>query len=66
MTRWEYMTLDVRVSGFFSGPNLDGDALTAKLNELGADGWEAFGLSNMDTGQGITRDLVILLKRPRA
>ena len=66
MTHWEYMTLDVRVSGFFTGPNLDGDALTAKLNALGAEGWEAFGLSNMDTGQGITRDLVILLKRARA
>ena len=65
MTHWEYMILDVRVSGFFTGPNLDGDALTAKLNDLGAQGWEAFGISNMDTGQGITRDLVILLKRSR-
>ena len=31
--RWEYMILDVGVTGFWVGPNLDGDALTARLNE---------------------------------
>ena len=43
--RWEYMILDVGVAGFWLGPNLDGDALTTKLNELGAEGWEAIGLT---------------------
>lgn len=63
--RWDYMVLDVGVSGFFLGPTLDGDALTTKLNELGADGWEAIGLTGMAVGEGRTRDLVIILKRPR-
>ena len=62
--RWEYMILDVGVAGFWLGPNLDGNALTAKLNELGAEGWEALGLSDMATTQGRTKDLVIILKRP--
>ena len=62
--RWEYMILDVGVAGFWLGPNLDGNALTAKLNELGADGWEALGLTEMTMQQGRTKDIVIILKRP--
>jgi hypothetical protein len=65
MTRWEYMILDVGVSGFWLGPDLDGDALTAKLNELGSEGWEAVGVTGMTLGTGGTKDLVIVLKRPR-
>lgn len=64
-TQWEYMVLDVGVSGFWLGPDLDGDALTAKLNELGADGWEAVGLTAMAIGEGRTKDLVVVLKRAR-
>jgi len=63
-TRWEYMTLDVGVSGFWLGPDLDGERLTEKLNELGQAGWEALGITAMETGNGRTRNLVILLKRP--
>jgi hypothetical protein len=58
------MILDVSVAGFWLGPNLDGNALTAKLNELGAEGWEALGLTDMSMQQGRTKDLVIILKRP--
>lgn len=64
-TNWEYMVLDVGVSGFWTGPDLDGDALTAKLNDLGAAGWEAIGLTGMNLGQGRTKDLIVVLKRPR-
>ena len=64
MTRWEYTVLDVGVAGFFLGPDLDGDALSAKLNELGADGWEAVTVAPMTVGAGSTRNLVIVLKRP--
>ena len=64
-SQWEYMILDVGVAGFFLGPSLDGDALTAKLNELGAEGWEAIGLTGMSIGQGRTKDLIVILKRAR-
>ena len=57
--------MDVGVAGFFFGPDLDGEALNARLNELGDEGWEAVGLSSMDTGHGRTTSLVIILKRPR-
>jgi hypothetical protein len=63
-TQWEYIVLDVGVAGFWLGPDLDGNALTAKLNELGAEGWEAVSLTQMAIGQGRTKDLVIILKRP--
>jgi len=58
------MILDVGVSGFWTGPDLDGAALTARLNGLGADGWEAVGLTGMALGQGRTKDVIIVLKRP--
>jgi hypothetical protein len=65
MMRWEYMVLDVGVSGFFLRPDLDGDALTAKLDELGDQGWEAVGISNMAVGHGRTTNVIVILKRPR-
>jgi hypothetical protein len=58
------MVLDVGVSSFWLGPDLDGDALTAKLNELGDAGWEAVGLTGMALGAGRTKDLIVILKRP--
>ena len=59
------MVLDVGVSGFWLGPDLDGDALTAKLNELGEAGWDAVGLTGMTLSAGRTKDLIMILKRPR-
>jgi hypothetical protein len=35
---WEYMVIDSRVHNFFQ-PELDADALTSRLNELGRQGW---------------------------
>ncbi len=63
--RWEYMVIDSRVTNFFQ-PELDADALTSRLNELGDQGWEVVGLSPMAMMRGRTRDMVILLKRARA
>ena len=60
--RWEYMVLDSRVTNYFH-PELDGDALTRRLNELGEQGWEAVSMSPMAMMRGRTKDMVILLKR---
>ena len=65
LRRWEYMVLDVNVARFFIGPQLDGDALATRLNELGAEGWEMVGMSAMEAGVGHTRNLVCVLKRQR-
>jgi uncharacterized protein DUF4177 len=65
MTRWEYMVVDAGVTNVLS-PNLDGDALTARLNELGAEGWEVVAVTAMEMATGRTRDVVLVLKRPRS
>ncbi len=64
-TRWEYMVLDSSVTNYFQ-PQLDGDALTSRLNELGGEGWEVVTMSAMEMATGRTRDMVILLKRARS
>lgn len=61
--QFEYMVLDVGVATFFVGPRLNGDLLTARLNELGAQGWELVGMTSLDAGAGQTRDIVLVLKR---
>jgi hypothetical protein len=50
MTNWEYRYLMLKDSEF--------DQIISRLNELGADGWEA--INEEDTGYGIT----FLMKRP--
>ncbi len=37
--RWEYTTITMEASGWMGGI-IDGTELTARLNQLGAQGWE--------------------------
>ena len=60
---WEYMTLMLGAGGFFGG-SVSGDALTAKLNELGAEGWELVTAFDTNMAHGRTRDVIAVLKRP--
>jgi hypothetical protein len=62
MPRWEYMTLMMNAGGFLGG-TLDGDALTERLNELGAQGWELVSTFDTNMEQGRTRQVVAILKR---
>ena len=59
---WEYMTLMLGATGFFGG-NVSGDELTAKLNELGAEGWELVTAFDTNMAHGQTRDVIAVLKR---
>ena len=52
MAQWEYRIVIGHFEEFHD--------LTARLNELGDDGWEAVGLSENDD------DFAVLLKRERA
>jgi hypothetical protein len=63
-TTWEYTTFMLAATGLLGG-NVDGDVLTAKLNELGAEGWELVSMFDTNRAQGRTRDVVAVLKRPR-
>jgi hypothetical protein len=60
---WEYKVLSMQAGGWFGG-KLDAPKLENHLNALGAAGWEM--ASSFDTNawpEGITRDVVVILKR---
>ena len=62
-TTWEYMTLTLGATGIFGGI-VNEDTLTAKLNELGGDGWELVTAFDTNMMHGRTRDVIAVLKRP--
>ncbi|MBA3846645.1 MAG: DUF4177 domain-containing protein [Planctomycetes bacterium] len=64
--RWEYLTVSINAHGWFGGGKLDADALTAHLNKLGDDGWEATTAFDTNMAYGQTRSVFVLLKRQRA
>ncbi|HKO16774.1 MAG TPA: hypothetical protein VJU87_11085 [Gemmatimonadaceae bacterium] len=45
---------------------MDGDALTSRLNDLGAESWDVVAVSPLAMMRGRTRDTVVLLKRQSA
>ena len=63
MKRYEYTVLDVPAKGFWFGGKINHEQLTAKLNELGGQGWEAVSSGNTTMNNGASRSLVIILKR---
>lgn len=60
---WEYTTFMLRTGGGWLGGSLDGQKLTDKLNELGSKGWELVSVFDTNMLQGVTRDVVAVLKR---
>jgi len=63
MTRWEYRT--VLFQPHWQVANLDATELDTQLNQLGNDGWELVSTTSTSIGAGLTRDLVLVFKRPR-
>jgi hypothetical protein len=60
-TRWEYLIVPIERAG---GLKKDAELAPEHLNELGAEGWEAVGLS-LKKGDLVAWP-VVLLKRPVA
>jgi hypothetical protein len=61
--KWEYMSVMFSTAGFFLSGDLNCQAFTDRLNELGAEGWEL--VSVFDTNNaGSTLEVVAVLKRP--
>ncbi|MBL7152888.1 MAG: DUF4177 domain-containing protein [Phycisphaerae bacterium] len=62
--QWEYKTVMIKATGWFSGGKVDVNELDERLNALGQDGWEL--ASGFDTNKlyGETRDVVLIFKRP--
>jgi hypothetical protein len=64
---WEYTTiqLDFQQGKFFSvGGLIDANLFSTELNRLGWDGWELVSTFDTNMGQGATRFVVAVLKRP--
>ena len=60
--KWEYRTVKMDVAGFF-GPKVDEEDISARLNELGYEGWELVSAFDTNYAQGTTRDIILLFKR---
>jgi hypothetical protein len=63
--QWEYRTLELPTVGakLYKNAGISAEALAA-INELGADGWEAVGITPMP-GVTVRPTVLVLLKRPR-
>ena len=59
---WEYKTIKLGASRFFGG-KIDESDLDARMNRLGADGWELVTAFDTNTADGKTRDVVAIFKR---
>lgn len=59
---WQYTTISMEAYGWMGG-KIDGDQLTNRLNELGAQGWELVSIFDTNMSEGRTRDVFAVLKR---
>jgi hypothetical protein len=62
MTKWEYKTLKFGAKGFFGG-KVDVEELGVELNQLGERGWELISVFDANAVDGVSRDIVAVLKR---
>jgi Domain of unknown function (DUF4177) len=62
--KWEYTTVMFAATAWWPGGKLDGEKFNERLNRLGEDGWELVSVFDTNFGQGATRDVVAVLKRP--
>lgn len=62
MQRFEYKVLDVSARGWWKR-DIDHQELADKLNELGREGWEVVSCTDINTYEGASRSVVIILKR---
>lgn len=63
ITRWEYFTLKLLPGGWFGG-KMDQDEMQASLNQFGAQGWELVSCFDTSAGQGASREVIFVFKRP--
>ena len=62
-TKWEYKTVMIKATGWFSGGKVDINVLDERLNALGRDGWELAAGFDTNKLYGETRDAVLIFKR---
>lgn len=66
MKKFEYKVLEISATGGFlsGGGVVNFQAVTEKLNQLGREGWEVIGTTDINRNYGDTRNVMIILKRP--
>lgn len=63
MKRWEYLLYKTKPDGWLHD-SVHEDSIEQVLNNLGEQGWEVTSTLETNVGEGRTKDIVILLKRP--
>lgn len=63
MKRWEYLLFKAKPEGWLHD-SIHEDSIEQVLNNLGQQGWEVTSTIETNVGEGRTKDVVILLKRP--
>lgn len=66
MKKFEYKVLEISATGglLSGGGVVNFQAVTEKLNQLGREGWEVIGTTDINRNYGDTRNVMIILKRP--
>ncbi|GGH27378.1 DUF4177 domain-containing protein [Paenibacillus segetis] len=64
MTLWEYKTIKLKTGGFMGG-KLDEMEFESELNRYGQDGWEVVSCFDTSYGQGTSREVIVVFKRPK-
>ncbi len=65
MQKWEYKTVKFKTKGF-GGGILDSEKYNEQLNKLGDDGWELISSFTTNQMEGITREVIAVLKKLKA
>lgn len=63
-SRFEYKTIKLDISGFFS-PKVKAEKVDEELNQLGSVGWELVSAFDTNWGHGASAELVLIFKRER-
>lgn len=63
-TRWEYQVLRIETEGMIVGGNVDPEKLARLLNGAGGEGWELISAFDTNMLNGMTRHIVLVMKRP--
>ena len=61
--QWEYLTHKYETGGWLGG-KVDCGELQNALNRYGAQGWELVSAFDTSLGQGASRDIIMIFKRP--